>query len=199
MHCGVAAPRQSAGRQAKAWEISLTADQTGSEGPVGTVFRELHKRARSGFRHAPFKMAFWVGLVFAGGMGIWLEVYKLIFDPEITKLDSLRTAISTFFPAVIGATSLQMAFEDELKANRGVAVCAAFVLLIVFMMMADRHLPDGLAFPLGILASLASLWTWCAANGNSRSFQEIPNTAAIGDLPLDAPLAGGQDLAGLKH
>lgn len=145
-------------------------------------------------------MAFWVGLVFAGGMGIWLEIYKLVFAPEVNGLDSLRTAISTFFPAVIGATSLQMAFEDQLKSNRGVAVCAAFLLLIIFMMMADKHLPDGVAFPLGILASLASLWTWCAANGNSTSFQELPINAAIGgDLPLDAALAGSDDLDGLKH
>lgn len=144
-------------------------------------------------------MAFWIGVLGAGGLGIWLEVWKLMIDSDVRNLDSLRTAIATFFPAVIGATSLQMAFEDELKSNRGVAFCAVFVLLIIFMMMADKRLPDIVAFPLGILASAASLWTWCATNGNSPALQELPVNAPVGDLPLDAELSGSGDLADLKH
>lgn len=99
---------------------------SGMDRPISEVFSELHRRAGTGFRHAPFTLAFWIGLVFAGGMGIWVEVWNLAMtafaDPTRVGLDSLRTAISTFFPAVIGATSLQMAFEDELKSHRGVAL-----------------------------------------------------------------------------
>lgn len=173
------------------------------ERPIGVVIQELHRRAQNGFRHAPFTVAFWAGLVVAGGLGVWVEIYNLAIDafvdPAHAPLDALRTAISTFFPAVIGATSLQMAYEDELKANRGLAVALVLILLIAFVMMADRRLSDWVAFPLGIGASGISLWTWCAANGNSSLFQEMPIDAPIGDLPLDAPLSGGDDLVGLKH
>ena len=163
------------------------------------VFKNLHQRAKSGFKHATFQQAFWVGLVLAGGIGVWLEAYKLIWHPQDSSLAALRSAISTFFPAVIGATSLQMAFEDSLKANRGIAFCSAFLLLIVFLFMADSQFPNILAFPLGLSASLVSLWIWCAANGNSMAFRELPTNASLGDLPLDAQLQGEADLKGLKH
>ncbi|ATE66797.1 hypothetical protein CMV14_22250 [Rhizorhabdus dicambivorans] len=182
----------------------LTADETGMERPISVVIQELHRRARNGFRHAPFTLAFLFGLVFAGGFGVWLEVWNLMLtsasDPAFGNLAPLRTALSTYFPAVIGAAAMQMTFEDDQKANRGIAIGLTILLLVAFLMMTDRRLSDCAAFALGIASTLVSLWTWCAANGNALTFQEQPLTAPVGgDVEPNAPIAGSDALDGLKY
>ena len=163
------------------------------------MFRKLNQRALSGFEHTPFILAFLFGVLLCGGLGVWVEAYKLVVNPPSSSLQALRGAVSTFFPALMGATSLQMAFDEPSKTSRGVAVSSAIVFLLAFIMMSDGNLPNVLAFPIGALASAAALWTWCVANGGSLSFRETPLEAPVGDLPLDAPLPGDDDLAELKH
>ena len=173
--------------------------------PVLEVLSELHSAAREGFGHAPFLMAFWIGVVVFGGLGVWFEVYNLIKElalgppahpPELLR--PLRIAVAVFFPAIAGATSLQMVFEENPKAHRGFAVCAALVFVLFLFPTTDRQLPDGFGLAIGILLSAFSLWIWCAANGRSATYQTSPD-APLGEKPLDEPLAGDGDLAGLKH
>lgn len=173
--------------------------------PILAVFGELHRSAREGFNHAPFQMAFWIGVVVFGGLGVWFEVYNLIKElafgstvlpPEYLR--PLRIAVAVFFPAIAGATSLQMVFEENPKAHRGFAVCAALLFILCLIPTTDRQLPDGFGLGIGIILSGISLWIWCAANGRSSTYQSSPD-APLGEKPLDEALAGGGDLAGLKH
>jgi len=171
--------------------------------PIYDLVRELHRRAREGFKHAPFQMAFWIGVVLFGGLGIWFEVYNLIKALILGSAEQelwrpLRIAVAGFFPAIIGATSLQMVFEDEIKAHRGAAVCAALMFLLLLFPTTDRDIPDGFGIALGTVLSCVSLWIWCAANGLSASYRQSPD-APVGDKPLDDPLAGETDLANLTH
>ena len=169
------------------------------------MFGELHGSAREGFKHAPFQMAFWIGVVVFGGLGIWFEVYNLVKEVAFTAeplppehLRSLRIAVAVFFPAIAGATSLQMVFEENPKAHRGFALSAALIFILCLIPATDRELPDGLGLAVGIVLSAISLWIWCAANGRSATYQSSPD-APLGEKPLDEALAGGDELAGLKH
>jgi len=154
-------------------------------------------------------MAFWIGVVTFGGLGVWFEVYNLVKEliwgsahndqaQDQQMLRPLRIAVAVFFPAIIGATSLQVVFEDKIKSHRGVAVCIALLFLLLLFPTTDRDLPDGFGIVLGLFLSCVSLWVWCAANGLSASYRQSPD-APVGDKPLDDELAGGEELAKLTH
>ena len=173
--------------------------------PVQAVFGELHSSAREGFRHAPFKMAFWIGVVVFGGLGIWFEVYNLVKEVAFRTtplptdyLRPLRIAVAVFFPAIAGGTSLQMVFEENPKAHKGFAVCAALLFLLCLIPTTDRELPDGFGLAMGVALSGISLWIWCAANGRSATYHTSPD-APLGEKPLDEPMSGDTDLATLTH
>lgn len=150
-----------------------------------------------GFRHAPFTLAFFGGLVAFGAIGVWIELYWLLTDPGTTGLGGLRSAVSTFFPAIFCSVALQMTFEDGLKAVRGIGVSAALLSIAVFAMMWDHNLAEGSRLAIGLLATSGSLWLWCAANGGSQSYRERAVDAPLGDIALDATLQG--DFKGIKH
>lgn len=173
--------------------------------PLREMFGELHRSAREGFKHAPFKMAFWIGVVVFGGLGIWFEVYNLAKEVALSGkplpadyLRPLRIAVAVFFPAIAGATSLQMVFEENPKAHRGFAVCAALLFLLCLIPTTDRELPDGFGLAIGAALSGISLWIWCAANGRSATYHSSPD-APLGEKPLDEAMSGDADLAGLTH
>lgn len=173
--------------------------------PVIEVFRDLNASAREGFRHAPFQMAFWVGVVVFGGLGVWFEFYSLvkeiIFSAKPLPPDALRPlriAVAVFFPAIAGATSLQIVFEENTKAHKGFAVCAGLLFILCLIPTTDRDLPDGCGLILGFFLSIVSLWIWCAANGRSLTYHSSPD-APVGEKPFDEKMSGDGDLAGLKH
>ena len=90
-------------------------------------------------------MAFWIGIVLFGGLGIWFEVYNLVKALVLGTAGGdlwrpLRIAVAGLFPAIVGATSLQMVFEDKIKAPRGAAVCAALIFLLLLFPTADRDI-----------------------------------------------------------
>lgn len=171
--------------------------------PIRDLARELNRRAGEGFKHAPFKITFWVGVVACGGLGVWFEVYNLMKEllhgpVDANPLRPLRIAVAVFFPAIVGATSLQMVFENDIKAHRGAAVSATIIFLLLFSPVTDREIPDAFGLLLGVLLSCVSLWIWCAANGLSASYRQSPD-APLGEKPLDESLSGEDDLSGLKH
>lgn len=176
-----------------------------AETPITDLVTELQRRSREGFKHAPFKMAFWIGVLLCGGLGVWFELYRLVKHLILTSgamdaegLLPLRTAVATFFPAIIGATSLQMALEERVKSVRGVAVCAPIVLFLLLTVISDRDLPNGFGLVLGVIASSISVWIWCAANGLSATYRDSID-APVGDKELDDHMPGEDDLAGLSH
>jgi hypothetical protein len=190
------------------WKTGGAAERDGSvqkDRPIRDLLHELNRRAKEGFKHAPFKMTFWVGVVLCGGLGVWYEIYKILtelingHDTQDSKLlQPLRTAFATFFPAIIGTVSLQMVFEDENKSHRGAAVCVALLFLILLVPTVDSNWHDGFGVLLGAGLSCASLWIWCAANGLSASFRQSLD-APVGDKPLDGELSGSDDLADIAH
>ncbi|TPG10811.1 hypothetical protein [Sphingomonas oligophenolica] len=107
---------------------------------------------------------FFIGsfLMFAA-VGVWLEFFKLCvgIGPEPGTAVALRTAIATYFPAVLGSSVLQLLISETLRSLRALAfligiLFGALALVLVFA----ASLANWAAIILGLIASAAALSCW---------------------------------------
>lgn len=166
--------------------------QTGGWNEFGD---DLARRTRQPLRHATYCFFFVASVVIVGGLGIWLEIV-LLARSAAPDAASLKTAIATFFPALIGSTCLQILFGTYLKALRAFSiVLTLFFAAIGVWLILDRNLLTGTAVTVGTISTLVSLWFWWIANAdNADFFDDDLSRAPIGgdnpSGPLDGSLAG---------
>ena len=146
-------------------------------------------------RHATYCFFFVASVIIVGGLGIWLEIV-LLARADLPNAANLKTAIATFFPALIGSTCLQILFGTYLKALRAFSVVLTlFFVAIGVWILADRELAIWIAITAGASSTLVSLWFWWIANAdNADFFDDDLSRAPIGGdnptAPLDGSLAG---------
>jgi hypothetical protein len=157
---------------------------------------DLMRRTRRPLSHVTFVMHFLLSVVAIGGLGLWVELlnYSRAGTPE--NLMSVRTAIATFFPALIGSTCLQMILGSFLKQLRIFALLFTVTFAVIgFWLIFDRGMGSASALLIGTFASLCSLWFWWIANADNPDFQDetLAPSAAVGgrtDRDLDGDLKG---------
>ena len=157
---------------------------------------DLVRRTRKPLSHVTFVMHFLLSVVAIGGLGLWVELlnYSRASTPE--NLMSVRTAMATFFPALIGSTCLQMILGTFLKQLRLFALCFTVIFAVIgSWLIFDRGLGSAPALLIGTVASLCSLWFWWIANADNPDFQDetLAPTAAVGgntDRALGGDLGG---------
>lgn len=157
---------------------------------------DLVRRTRKPLSHVTFVMHFLLSVVAIGGLGLWVELlnYSRASTPE--NLMSVRTAIATFFPALIGSTCLQVILGTFLKQLRAFAMLFTVTFAVIgFWLIFDRGMGSSRALLVGTAASLFSLWFWWIANADNPDFydEELAPTAAVGGNPERAL---GGDLEG---
>ena len=152
--------------------------------------RELALRAVEPIEHPTFVMFFLAIVVGVGGVGTWVEVFKLSRPPTSPDpLDGLITSLITFFFALVGTSCTQLIIEEsESKALRALAQCVLF-LAFVGGVLATAGVASGKE---GIwpwtIASIAALVVWWIANAKSPSLRdpEAPTGGSVNrDLPGD--------------
>lgn len=163
-----------------------------------TLWNELVKRTKSPTRHVSFVIYFLVAVVIFGGMGIWTELrsYFVFVPTEKTPcatLESVRTAIITFFPALAGSAGMQLIWaENKDRSLRAFAFFIVTILGLVIFLTAPASVSDPIAITAGTAASAVALWTWWIANANQKELLDPINPDAAtgpedltGDLPGD--------------
>ncbi|QFT75882.1 hypothetical protein [Ruegeria sp. THAF33] len=161
-------------------KTSTDANQMGDWQYLG---REIRRRTFAPFKSVPFVFYFILAIVVLGGLGIWVEVAKSQLDQN-WKVDGLLTALSTFFPALIGSASLQLILKSTDRSDK---ILISFSLLVCFfsfvgigIIAAFFSLHPGLclnaAFGFGILA----VWFWWFTNGDDLTYRNAPIDAATG-------------------
>lgn len=135
---------------------------------------ELALRAVEPFESPTFVFFFLAIVVGIGGIGTWVELFKLTRPQGTTDpLDGLITSLITFFFALVGTSCTQLIIEEsESKALRALA---QFVLFLAFVgaVLATAGVGSGHA---GIwpwtLASIAALVVWWLANAKSPGLRD---------------------------
>lgn len=156
---------------------------------------DLRRRWRQPLRHATYCFYFVSSVLFIGCLGIWLE-FALLARSDWQDATNLKSAIATFFPALIGSTCLQLLLQQTLKALKAFSIAfMLFFFVIGAWLIADRDLPDWIAFSIGVASSVASLWYWWIANADNADFfdDQTPTASVGGDdtaRALDGSLTG---------
>ncbi|MEA3051904.1 MAG: hypothetical protein QOG72_807 [Sphingomonadales bacterium] len=177
--------------------MAETAD-TGEYDGYARLRAEIKRRWRAPRGHPTFAIFFIASFLVFAAAGVWLEFFKLVFGwgPEHGSASALRTAIATYFPAILGSTILQLAISDSLRSLRalGHLVGTAF-LALAFALVFSGTLLDWAAILIGLAASAASLACWWIVNADEESFRdEPPPQVATGDPDPTAPLLGDDAL-----
>lgn len=163
------------------------------------LLEEIKRRSLEPFEQISFIVYFLVAILGLGGLGVWVELHHWIYDPSChPSLSGLRTAVNTFYPALAGASALQLVFSEQAKHIRSFAILLFVAFIATALWLAPAIITDRSAIIAGSIASLAALWCWCIANADAPEFKDTdPDAAVGGGDPAMKPLPG--ELNGFQH
>lgn len=180
-------------------------DQTTAEyDGYARLFAEVKRRWKEPSGHPTFGLFFIGSFLMFAAVGVWLEFFKLCFGigPEPGSAAALRTAIATYFPAVLGSSVLQLLISETLRSLRALAfiVGVLFGTLALALVFA-ANLENWAAIVLGLVASAAALACWRIVYADDPSLRDDPMPkpeVATGDVDPVAPLLGDDALSGFQ-
>ena len=136
-------------------------------------------------------------IIFAA-IGVWLECIRFLasIGSDDFSGTGLRTAIATYFPAILGATVLQLQISDALRSLRALG----FIVGLLFFALASvlifvEPLPNSVAIVIGLIASAGALACWRIVYADDQSLRDDPEVAT-GKVDPNAPLLGDDALDG---
>lgn len=155
--------------------------------------RELWRRTHEPVRELPFVVYVFTGILLFGGLGVWVEILKIILAGSPVEFAGLITAVVTFFPALIGSTTLQLVLGS---VNGGDKVMVSFALLMMCVFLTFAILLPFFSgtHPIGVLGcgiacSAFAIWTWWITNGDDPDFKKVvkPDAATGGNPQRQLP------------
>lgn len=154
---------------------------------------ELASRTGAPAKNVPFVIYVFLGPFLFGGLGIWVELVKLVIAKDMVEYGSLITAIITFFPALGCSTALQLVLASAGKNDK---VLISFALLMLFVFLAPAVLLQffsaehpGMVLLISTLCSLGAVWLWWITNGSDPTYMAPEPDAATGGA-VGRPLPG---------
>jgi len=165
-------------------------------------WRELKRRTRVPLSDLTFVFYLLFGVVLFSGFGVVVELVKHWFAGgafDVASLSGVRTALSVFYPALIGAASLQLTLEAVKKSESLMVVFAIGSLLImlgfaVFHGIQEfRQEAQTQVFWISSVLSFFGLWIWTIANAGNPDLKTKPrNDDAVGGS-VDRKLKGNTE------
>ncbi|WP_131618215.1 hypothetical protein [Roseivivax marinus] len=157
-----------------------------SESPYKQFRSEVWRRTSKPLSDATFIFYVVFGILIFGGLGVWIEVMKIILSPGGSNWRGILTALAAFYPALIGAACLQLVLESVRKSEKLMAVFSVGVLLltiiaaVVFGVFEFNSVYTGVSFWGTIFLSITGIWVWCVANGDNPDLQTTDPYAPSG-------------------
>ncbi len=151
--------------------------------------KELSIRAVEPFEYPTFIFFFIAIVIGVGGIGTWVELYRLAKPPEVPDShDGLATSLITFFFALVGTSCTQLIIEEsESKALRALG---QLVLVLAFVGAAALAAVGMISGQAGVLpwtiASLFALLVWWIANAKNPGLRD-PDTPTGGSVSKKLP------------
>jgi len=178
--------------------VSETIATPSSANGFALLGKDIWWRTCAPMKHVTFWVYLLVGVVLCSGLGVWFEVIRYAYGESNAKPDAILVALLTFFPALVGSSSLQMVFASEAKGLRAFSMLLAVIFALAACWLAfGRPANFSTAMVWALIFSAAAIWIWWIANGADPSFRDnVPVNAPVGGDP-SAPLSGSLD--GFKH
>lgn len=153
--------------------------------------KQLGKRSVEPLSDLPFIFYMITGVVLFGGLGIWAEIMRWVMSSGPFDIAGLITAVITFFPALIGSTTLQLILASSNRPSADkILISFALLVLCVFSafgivlpLISNQH-PVGVLV-VGSLCSVASVWIWWITNGLDPTFKSHLEEAVGGSTEKD--------------
>ncbi|WOH75542.1 hypothetical protein RX330_10755 [Bradyrhizobium sp. NDS-1] len=173
-------------------------DATGvAQSEWSQLFKELRKRTIEPLQSVSFVVYAIVGTAILGGLGIWVEVTKIILADGAIDLTNLLTAMTTFFMALVGTAAYQMNFAAVERKDKPMIAFAWIMFFIFFIAAIFLSLfgtrQTAYCIVAGVFSSVGAIWFWWITNGGDRLWQKIEPDAPAGGA-LDRNIRG--DLEG---
>jgi putative Ca2+/H+ antiporter (TMEM165/GDT1 family) len=178
--------------------LGLKKGTDGSSGDWRYLWREIGRRTTQPFSHAPFVFYVLLAILGLGCLGIWVELIKVALSTGQPSYDGVLTALATFFPAMIGSSSLQLILcstenRDKVLVSFGYFVSIVAFAAVVLISVLHPLLP-GTTFWASVIFAVIAVWLWWFTNGDDPTYKSAPFDAASGgnvgrklkgDIPRD--------------
>ena len=140
----------------------------------------IKRRSKAPLRHFSFFAFFIIGIIVAGGLGIWLTLWEYCTSSS-NQLNDIVRSIATYFPAIATASLFELICPDENeKYIRSFALFAGVLILILFVFTVNLN-PGSISLFVGLLGVAVSLFLWWIANAENDSLRDkAPDNAALG-------------------
>lgn len=157
------------------------------------IRHEIRRRTTQPFSHAPFVFYVLLAIILLGCLGIWVELIKVAISSGQPNYDGVLTALATFFPALIGSSSLQLILSstgnrDKVLVSFGYFVSIVAFAAVVLISVLHPFLPR-VTFWASVVFAVLAVWLWWFTNGDDPTYKSAP---------IDAPSGGntGRQLKG---
>jgi len=162
--------------------------------------QEVFRRTTQPFSDFPFVIYVLLAIIGLGCLGIWVELTKLSLSSGVRNYDGVLTALATFFPALIGSSSLQLILastgnSDKVLVSFGYFVSIIAIAGVILISVFHRLFPELTFWSCVVFACLA-VWLWWFTNGDDPTYKSGAVDAASGGDPSRAPKG---DTTGFKE
>lgn len=148
-------------------------------------WEELKRRTNNPLSDLTFLFYLAFGVVLFSGFGVVVELVKYWFSEnpiDSQSLQGMRAALAVFYPALVGAASLQLTLEAVKKSDALMAVFAIGSLLlmlaaaVILGIQEFRQEGAGKILIVSSVLSLFGLWIWTVANADNPDLKTKPNS-----------------------
>lgn len=158
-------------------------------GPYGHFALEIWRRTISSITDLTFLSYLVLGVLLFGGIGVWSEVIINLLA-GLWQWDKVLQALSTYYPALIGAACIQLILEangrEKRIFDRPMTVVSLFFLIgatvtgfLIRLFEANSTYLE-FSFWGTIALSVFGIWVWAIANCDNPDLKTDPYAASGG-------------------
>jgi hypothetical protein len=178
----------------------ISTGKTNDRGDWPYLRREIRRRTFQPFSHAPFIFYVLLAILGLGCLGIWVELVKVAMSSSQSSYEGVLTALATFFPALIGSSSLQLILtstgnRDKVLVSFGYFISSLAIAAVILISVLHAALPN-ITFWAAVFFTVAAIWLWWFTNGDDPTYKSAPLDASSGG-DTDKPLRG--DTSGFRE
>ena len=166
------------------------------------TFAELGKELWARLMMPRFNFTYWthllMGVCFYSSIGVWAEVLRRFVLGVETENDNILLAMHVTYPAVIGATAMQLLLNKEqptyMRAFAQLVSTIFFSLAAVSILAANAS--DQVLLASGLFGNVCALLFWWTANARDEGLKgDVDPYAPLGGLVSEdvAPIAGPEE------
>jgi len=130
---------------------------------------------------------------FFSGLGIWIEVFKLLFSLQDSSWKNLKLALIFYPPAVFGSSGIYLLLTNQKRDMRTLILILAFTLgmITIGLNLKFEETNIFLYLVFNFITILIALWVWILANSpNKDLFSDDAEPDASAGGSTDSEVAG---------